>query len=405
MLKIIWGLLLLVLGTAASAQPEDPTLLRMLALVPDSADTRDSLISYTNYRALEQSQGIQTPTADDIASSTENMRHWVRATMRLASGMPLNYVLIAPDETEQLMGFSFFDLDSSLTFGDPPSQGLILSADFDAERIADAYEARDYSSSTVEGVTVWCGPAGCDEGQRTDFSTLNPANLFGGHLGRQEPLALLPDGDLLANSASYEVFQAMLAAHQGEQPALADAPEIRAIVDAASEQGEVIQLQLVSPTHFLVDNLSAMLPGGGDDAPDLAELTADYGPLPLYAQAAFADVWDGDDYVTLVLLPYANPQWAEMAADELAQRFENYVMNGNRPFQEFMERLDAVPQDPIVYSHPDTDIAVAVWSMRYPVFPEGPEADGTPPSSAGFRGLIDALYSRSLYVLAPSSDF
>lgn len=388
----------LMIIAPASAQTEPP-LLDMLALVPDTKESRSAVLSYVDYRAMERARGIEKPTADDLLNRTDLGGQWLTTSFGIYGGMPLNFVLAGLEEMPEIVGFSFLDIDRSLVFGTPPSMGMVLDGDFDPDRIDAAYTAAGFEAHDFDGVTVYCGPDGCDSGTKMNLSNRNPANPFGGALGRSEPLAVLPD--LLANSSDLSVVEGMLAAFQGEQASLADAPDYHAVVHAAAEQGSINQIQFVNPADLMtIDPAALMLDEGGIE--QLQEATSGFETLPVYSLAAFADVWDGSEQRVLILLAYGEEANAQAAADELAKRMDSFVPpSTNAPFSERLEDIGGTVDAPAVYTDAETGYSIAIWSMRYPMPPnEAPEGERLTASSLGFRFFIDALYRRDLYVLA-----
>lgn len=214
LLKIAVVILAALLALPAAAQDETNPLLDLLAFVPDTSETWDAapLVSYADYRAIETARGINTPTAQDFAERTELSRLWIAATNGIASGLPLNYLMAYLEGMEAITGFSWFDLDRALTFGQPPTMGKVLAGDFDAVRIGAAFAARDYSDDSTGELTLWCPPNGCDTGLEMNLRTRDPANPFGGELGRSEPIATLPG--FVLNSPDDTVLTAMIETRQ-----------------------------------------------------------------------------------------------------------------------------------------------------------------------------------------------
>ncbi|MBE0690359.1 MAG: hypothetical protein IH587_09595, partial [Anaerolineae bacterium] len=193
---ILAALLAIVLpaGAQDSAAGDQP-LLDMLALVPDSPEARASIVSYVDYRAVEAARsGAAQPEswADWQATrraDADAYELWVAAFTGVNSGP--NVLLTTLQEAEAwpaILGFDFFDVDRALEYGQPPSLAQILYGDFDAGAIVAAYEAASFSAETVGDLTLLCGSTGCENGMQINLNNRNPANPFGGMLGRQEPL-------------------------------------------------------------------------------------------------------------------------------------------------------------------------------------------------------------------------
>lgn len=385
----------------AAAQDEVPNpLLDMLALVPDTEATHTGapVVSYADYRVLEAMRGITDPPLDSLDDMrTETGSLWIAATMGLGAGMQMNYL---PDYIEgmaDVVGFRFVDMDRSLVFGQPPSTGNLLGGTFDAEAIAAAYTARAFTATTVDGVTVWCGPDGCEEGMAFNIGSRNSANPFGGNLGRNEPLAVLPG--YLADSADYSVVESIISAYQGDSPSLADNPDYAALAGAALESGTVVQFMALD-----FADLGIVTPDLFNQIPDsFREAVAKFGTLPPYSVFGLADVWDGGDReITLLMLAYPDATQAEAAAAEVAGRLQTTVSlaMGGIPFLDLLTDRGAVIAEPFVYMG-EAGTAVAVVPVIAPV-PSNERQDSRPaylPSSLVFRLFVDAIYRRDAIFL------
>lgn len=154
--------------------------------MPETAEVWDSapIVSCADYRVLEAARGISTLAKADFNNRTETARIWLAAANGLSAGLSLNHFLSYLEGMEDAVGFGWFAVNRALTFGQPPSMGSVLAGDFDAKRIAAAFEARGFTGSAAGDVTVWCRAAGCNEGLAINLRSRNPANPFGGELGR-----------------------------------------------------------------------------------------------------------------------------------------------------------------------------------------------------------------------------
>ena len=387
---------------AAQMQDEEHPLLQMLALVPDTVDVRESIVSYADYRAMEAVRGIDTPTAQDFDNGTDLSALWIASSMGISSGMQLNMLMPMLEEMELLVGFGFFDIDRSLTFNDPPGIGTILAGDLDPEQIRTAFTARDYTTEVSNGITVLCGANGCDSGMEMDLANRNPANPFGGQFGRSEPVALLPGG-LLANSPSYAVIEAMLAAGQDEADSLADVASFRAIVEAAGEIGPVIQASFLSPMHLAFDPVMILGPSAtAENQAALEDVLATYNALPPYTVAGLLDVSDGDDQIALIALVYGDAEIAQAAGEEVVHRLEigkSFVTD--QTFTEIFDERSITIDEPYVYE--GDGVALAMIPLRYPVPGNEPNEDGPvfTASGMGYRFLITSVYRRDTTFLSP----
>src|SRR5688572_11771466 len=105
-------LIVSVLSTVpATAQTTSDPLLDMLALVPDTPDTRaeNSIVSYIDYRAVESSQGVTKP-ASGAALQGDAAREWRHAILRVRSGPHnlLAYFQVYQTDMPRLVGFDWF---------------------------------------------------------------------------------------------------------------------------------------------------------------------------------------------------------------------------------------------------------------------------------------------------------
>jgi hypothetical protein len=311
-------------AAAQDAQPAPNRLLQMLALTPDDANSR-AYLGYVDYRALEAARGIQTLAAADFAQKTDRFALWLAAMGGVSTGMELSYLFQYLDRMQDAVGFSFSDIDQSLVFGQPPQTGTILAGNFDADRIAAAYRARDFQQTEIGGLPAWCGPDGCDSGLAQNLRDRNPANPFGGQFGRAEPLIVLPG--FVADSPSPGVIESIAAAYQDKQPSLADAPEYRAIAEAVAQAGTLSQVLFINPLDLNTPDPALLTDASNSSA---LEIIKGYRTLPLYSLAAFADRIDGQNQLASVALVYNDEESANQAGEELLKRFSSYVSHQRR---------------------------------------------------------------------------
>ena len=385
---ILAALLAIVLpaGAQDSAAGDQP-LLDMLALVPDSPEARASIVSYVDYRAVEAARsGAAQPEswADWQATrraDADAYELWVAAFTGVNSGP--NVLLTTLQEAEAwpaILGFDFFDVDRALEYGQPPSLAQILYGDFDAGAIVAAYEAASFSAETVGDLTLLCGSTGCENGMQINLNNRNPANPFGGMLGRQEPLLIAP-GHLVdsANSALIDQHSALL---QGERPSLADDPQFQAAARAVTREGLLRQAQLVNADMLGVEGESSE-------------------PIPSYGLLVLADAATDSEQVTTVGLVYAGIEEAQAAAAALPGRIENYTtLASSRALTDMLAERDA-GYTVDVFEDTASETAVALVVLRAPLA-GAYEADGWLPSSSQiYRMLMQMLYQRDLGWIAP----
>ena len=398
MLKVTLGICFIVVSLLlclpAAAQENANPLLDMLKLVPDNEQTRAGvpLVSYADYRAIEAGRGIETPpTKADFDNRTDTAGLWIAATNGVSSGMQLSYFIQYLEGMEQAVGFSWFDIDRALVFGQPPSMGNILTGDFDADAIASAFKAREFTAENQDDVMVWCGPKGCDNGLRQNLANRNPANPFGGQFGREEPVAILPDA--IANSADYAVLSAILKANQGEQPSLADDPNVQAAANVIAGKGTLRQAQFFN----------------GADVGSYGDMVATEGEqpefLPMYSLAFFADTYDGEEQIALVGLVYDDEESAKIASALLVDHLQMAEsMRMQRPFLEIIEERGGQITGATVETDAATGKFIALLDIRYPMPRNIKQDTGYPASSLIFKLLIDSVYTRDASWLAADFD-
>ncbi len=306
----------------------------------------------------------------------------------LGAGMSNLIQVFQLEGMREAVGFDFFTVHRTLEFGQPPSMGDILQGDFDPAAIGAALMARDFVEETTDGTLLWCGPDGCDSGLKQDLRGRNPADPFGGQLGRKQPLAFVPP-DTLLSSASYDVVQAMLASQQSpDEDSILSLPEYRAAAEAITARGTLLQAVIIPP-----------------DA--LYEEPAGKGGVPRYELAVFAHIRDEEDVLTLVGLVYANERLASQATDLLPIHFDAAVSQRvNRPFAEMVAERGGTVSKGQWYVEQDSGYAVALLEFRSPVEAAEPDPDAQPPAPRAsgliFRLLVQSLYNRDTAWLVPS---
>ncbi len=396
-LLVVCLILSLLFVPAAAQEAADP-LLALLAAVPDTAAVWDAapIASYADYRLFEAARGIPTPTRADFDNGTDTARLWLAATNGLAAGFPLQYFMQYLEGMEDAVGFGWFAVDRALTFGQPPGMGSVLAGDFDADKIAAAFTARGFTATAQDDAVLWCGADGCD-GLRQNLRERNPANPFGGALGRSEPVAVLPG--LVLNAADYSVLTAMVETRQGAAPSLADNPMFRAAAGALAARGMVRQVVFFSAADV----------GFGYTMPDLLNgeqpTFEGYGPLPPYLLMFAADVLAEDQEKTYVGLVYGDRETAQAASEELVARLAvAQSARARQPFMTLIEERGGTVGAPTMHDDTDAGAAVALLEISKPLPPNelqpGELGENYPPSALVFRLLVQSIYARDLPVVA-----
>lgn len=401
--RLLLLVLLVLIGMSGIAQETDDEaaenpLLAMLARVPNTPSVRDvnAITGYADYRAIEGSRGIETPTVADFDEGTELSGLWIAATNGLATGFPFQDVFGLMAETEPLIGFSLFDIDRSIVFGRPPEHGNILQGDFDTEAINAAYSAREYEQVEIDGVNVWCSPDGCDQGMTVNLANRNPADPFGGRLGRTEPVAF--DDTYLYNAPSNEVVEQIIAASNDEDMSLslAGIPDYSAAARALVSVGTVRQAMFLHPLAFAS---APPLP----DSEETANSYEDIPALPVASLVVLGDTWQDDEQIALIGLVYNNVDDATTALDVLEARIAvTTSLVRNVPYSELLEQRGMTISDKIIFEDEEAGRVVGLLEMRYPMPTNEPQEDSPRfiASGLGFRLLVDGIYQRDLRFLA-----
>ena len=209
-------------------------------------------------------------------------------------------------DQESLIGVSLFDVAQAATWGQPPPQVTLLQGVMDPAAIEAAYAARGYSVSPAGDFTLFCAPAGCDEGMSLDIDSRNPGDPFGGEIGRAQPVLFASGaaGGQLISSPVLDALGASTAAAAGDDPSLADSPDIQAAVHAVTGDGTLLQAYFLTGKSF----------GPSPDAADA---------LPAYGLAVLAETDTPDGRIATVTLVYPALADAEVAAEALEARMES----------------------------------------------------------------------------------
>ena len=401
--SLMLALVLLVVGVApaagqdgGSAQDQPPSLLAMLAMVPDNDLVQGqgwASVRYADFQALYTSEGVEDMRLLDNTTQLLKLVPLPGMLMRIMAGPEaLQYVLVGVDEMKTVVGFEWIaSVDRSLEFGTPPNTALILDGRFDADAVGAALSARDFEETDVSGVPVWHR---FDDAQ-VNIQARDTADPFGGHLGMAARIAVMPP--YLANSRNWDTTKSMIAAAQGDQPSLADNPNYRALAEAiTAPDGLLIQALFFDGADLgvLPDNRAMTMTGrqGAEDP------TAAYGPLTPYALAVLADRQEGQDQVHLIGLVYPSADVAGPAAEEVATRIQAFTLPDHTEtlVAEFGAQVSSR-----VYESESTGQAVAVIEVRYPLPADRKDA-ATGRFIAGgimYRNWAQAILRREFFAL------
>jgi len=407
--RVLIVCLLVLMVVPAAAQDDDgggTPLHEMLALVPLVSDVTEFELSYIDYRAVERARpGAAQPEsfAEWVAlrnSDDESLGLWMAATSSISSGSgELTQSLFQfGAEWPEVVGFDFFDVDRELYFGRPPADATILMGEFDVDAIVDAFTARDFTAEDAGDFTLLCGSAGCDEGLATNLQTRNPANPFGGNIGREEPM--LVSDSLILNSAGISVVEAMGAAASGDTSSLMDSSLYRAAANAIGEDELLIQAYLLPANLFLFDVGLLLGPSATAENQEafLEQLSQDFEPMAQYDLVMFADTATETEQVVYVVLVYDDEEDAEIAAEVVPRRLENLqsiVMQ--RDFSELFAERNVSNIEGSVKIDEDTGKALTVITFRAPLASSEYDDDvlgGYMASSMVYRLLVNMVWQR-----------
>jgi hypothetical protein len=395
---------------ADDAQP-GAALLGALGSVPVVEAASGELVSYLDVRAVEAARpGAARPTSmaelrDLLDAGDPAAERWMAAMMGVAAGSPelLSGLFAGGERWPELAGFDFFDIERMVTFGVPPGAGLILQGDFDPVAVGDAFSPRGFEGTPTGDHTVWCAAAGCEAGLRPDLANADPANPFGGRLGRPEPVAVSP-GDLLT-SPDIATVEAMLAAAGGDSPRLADEPDIAAVAAALPPDALLVQAVLFSGLAGVDPAMFALLSDSPEEATELLmRLDEILEPMPAWTRAAIVDGATATEQVVSIALAYATEEDAAVAAEVLPRRLAALPsLVRDVPLADLLAERGVTAVSGRAVPAGEGSSAAAVVELRAPIAGDEPDPDtgSLPRSSAVFRLLSDMVMTRDLLWLAP----
>lgn len=415
-------LILLVLPTRAQIpifdRSTDEIAAEMFAFVPDAPQVRESFVSYINYAALEATGPYGEIVPENVqafnALDDFEQRLWMHRSLRWQAGPPDVFqalITTLRDETETpVNGFDFFAISEAVAFGNPPTQGQVIAADYDLQTFADAQVALDYEQTTFGRLEAWCPVNGCDAGIDIDLRNAERSNLFDSSgLGRKPPI--LVTEDYLASAFDVDVARAMANAYDGEGRSIMDVRDYRtvfaAVTDAERYSGDLMQVIFlpVEPQPIGMTMLSTVTSPG--ESPQIPETWATYGDLPPYLMVAIADRQEGDEQVAMLALLYDNRANAEAAAVELENRLAHFSGEVLRRDPDAPSFFDDVP-GAVLESHvfEQDDLYVAVAQIRHELPPETPEMievrlnDDVDYEGPRFQGYFIRQWMQSIYARA-----
>lgn len=349
-LMVITLLSLSAVGAQEPALDEQP-LMQMLARIPNTTLSRTE-IYFNDRKAIETaypSAKMPENFVEFMAMSEAKGQDadllpvdlWWRVWRNQASAMSARYLQLG-EETQAVVGFDYFEINQEMTYGQPPAQTLQITGDFNFNLVRDAFALRGYSRYASEDVEFWCPEAGCDAGNMQNLPNRNPANPFGGDLGRSQTL-LIEDGTLIS-SPSEIAMQNHLDVSTGDEPSLATLPQYRAVAAAITSEGALMQAYFWDGELLLgMSDLSPAALFGTSVTQEVIErfyedMLKDFVELPAYQLMVFADVASETEQMGQVALVYTTEEAAKTAAEVIPDRIANYQSIALRiPFTELLE--------------------------------------------------------------------
>jgi hypothetical protein len=322
--------------TLSFAQSDDlPSIFRPLSAIADSPLSRD-VISLVDRDAIplaypDARKPSSTSALVNALIGQENVTQGEAVWALVFRGLldeTAQTVTLSEDLPEAL-GIEVLQIGQVATFGSPPANGTLFTGDFDLHAVYSALAARGY---TTEDELLWCYEGDCTNGLQVNPGQRNPANPFGGSLGRTQPVIVAPG--LLYSAASEDVVRSGAAAAAGEVRSVADVPVYRAVAAALASQGVVLQTTFLDGRSLLESslmNLSIHLSGTPQPLP------AGIAPIDPYILYAVADVVTPADQAGIVAFAYASEASATAALEQMAYRLT--VLNSQtleRPWAEVL---------------------------------------------------------------------
>lgn len=426
MRHLLMFLALVLLALNPIRAQDDAPLLAVLALIPDTAQTRTE-ITYNDRAAITEAYPAAIPPSLAAARNPnpntrnpftrrQNTRQavwWaVYSTTTTSPSVPfINF----DADTQRLVGFSLFDIQQEAQYGAAPANATLFVLGYDAGAVQDALAARGFAAAPDVADGLWCGPGGCANGAEPNLREREPGDPFGGQLGRKQPL-VLGDGYLLS-SPSLEQVEAHLAAAADPSTSLRANPRYALLAETAASYGPVIQALFLDgePLASVRDtaDLAQLLPLLDADERAayverrLAQLDALPGDLPPYNLLLLADTATDDAQVVLVLLSYDTVAAAEAAAEVVPARVAaHYSLARQGPLA---EELDALYVEAVTAEVVPGDGERAALVLRFTA-PKAPNAEALldlalngptdtqpyPPPGAVFRLLVAGVFARDV---------
>jgi hypothetical protein len=318
-------LVLLIVALAATACGGDDrsvsNWLDLLRHVPNTEETRGSLVTMNDYAGVRQQFDITFPDLDaDAQMLTDYGLRLAFGDETTSTGLRgtefTTFSVEAPGEWRREVGFTLANVDQEVAAGVPPTTYTVLRGRFDHNVIDQAVRTDPLFSDLLEeashsGVDYYTW--GDDFAQ--DYTRTSVVR----RLGRGHRLALRDD--YLYWSMWTEGVEGMIDAGLGMGPSLADVDELRLLAEAldslnttsAAFLGDTRSNDAVLLLHPILADGDGDLGEGGDSAADETAL------VPYIAAAAGGGV-EGSGYFEAVALVHAEEESAELNAERMKRR-------------------------------------------------------------------------------------
>jgi hypothetical protein len=321
-------LLSLVTGFSVVAQEsenENP-LLRLLSYVPATSKNRQ-FVTYGDLAVWHTSWNVPRIDSLDALDTLERDQsaYWMYIMPRQTTPPDvLGLQYLVSDDMRAAYGFDPFNVDRYLQAGQPPGMTSVIEYSFPQEQIADALTASGYTPESLDNGSTLYSILG-------DFEmdmTMETITTRVGQLGALNRIGV-SDNQLVIGRAT-DVVTGAYAAHQGQIPSLADAPDFAAAVQGLGDSSLAEMGDLVGVIFVDGPQLADPLPYVPLNAPEevIEELTEGMETqtaLAPYTLAAFATFHSEDASHLVLALVFLPDTDAKAAAAVVAERMQSYT--------------------------------------------------------------------------------
>lgn len=309
MRHIVAIIIFTLFSTATLAQDERTNLIDMLGTVPDQPEIHDSMINYSDFRAMVTArEGAVTPSSIlDILQGklSDELNHYGTALVSMLGTPSFARSVLADGSWENTVGFDFVTIERTIEYRTLPEPGAVAVGDFDMDAVSAAFTARDYMAEPIGDFMLWCSANGCEIDLAGDEDKKDLSNPFGGLLGREEPV-LISD-KMFISSPILSQIETTYDAVTGEIPSLADNESYMTAVNALQPSLILIQATFVPPSLIM------------------GETTGDVSDLPPYQLVLIADGASDREQIVSVILVYDTLEDAETAINVIPSRLDTMI--------------------------------------------------------------------------------